>query len=156
MHCYHSNYDSGYSAMMRDFTADDVISLNVQPKQAHYREHIHAMAKADQLGEVHTYTEKGIAKAIIGAQEYWKGRVAVWALVGDVTSWVRFHSETSKLLQAYSKANNVLRFELTTEADFDESERWAEMLGFKLESVMSNFGVDGKDHKMWVVLCQQQ
>lgn len=141
--------------MIRAFEVDDIYSLKVQPKQADYLSHIKIIAENNQIGEAYTYTESGEVKAIIGAQEQWKGRVAVWALIGDVTSWARFHKEVSRILKHYAELHNVLRFELTTTVGFDESERWASMLGFKFESLMPCFGVHGEDHKMWVILCQQ-
>jgi len=156
MYCNSYHLNGGHHAMIREFKADDVSELSVQPKQAHYKDHVNQLAISGQLETAFTYSEDGKAKAIIGAQQYWKGRVAVWALVGDVSNWISCHRQVTKTLNAYAKANNVLRFELTTEIGFDESERWAKMLGFKLESTMSNFGVDGLDHKMWVMLCQQQ
>lgn len=142
--------------MIRDFKISDIYELTVQDKQYHYKEHITKIAEAGGLDSVRSYIENGEVKAIIGAQPYWQGRSTIWSLIGNVESWPKFHKQAVKTINDYVKTHNVLRLELTTEAGFIESERWAEMLGFKFESLMPKFGVDGRDHKMWVVLWQQQ
>ena len=142
--------------MIREFKISDLDNLKVQPKQAHYTDHIKALANAGALVDVVTYVEYGEVKAVIGAQPYWKGRVAVWSMLGDIKNWTACFRQVKASLDNYAKINNVLRFEITTEDDFIESERWTKMLGFKYESTMQKFGVDGLDHKMWVMICQQQ
>ncbi len=138
--------------MIRDFKLADIYELTVQSKQAQYKWHIAEIAKADGLDTVYTYVENGEVKALIGAQPYWQGRSAIWALIGNIESWPKFHKSVVKTLKDYADSNNVLRLELTTEVGFIESERWAKMLGFKFESLMPKFGVDGLDHKMWVIV----
>lgn len=140
--------------MIRDIHVDDVMKVNVQPAQAKDQGYVDRMVRAGHAKNALTYTENGIVKACLGGQEYWKGRATIWAIIGDVDNWVAFHKSARAIIEAYSEKHNVIRLEMTTEVGFDESERWARMLGFRLESTMTNFGMDGKDHKMWVRLWQ--
>jgi hypothetical protein len=142
--------------MIRAIERNDILKLNIQPSQAFYRDHMHEAVSQGNLNHSYSYTENGQVKACIGMLEFWKGRATVWAMIGDVNNWIAFHRLTKKLLESYSEKLDIIRLEMTTEVGFVESERWASMLGFIHESTMSNFGVDGKDHKMWVRLWQQQ
>ncbi len=138
--------------MIRELTPADVAALKVQPKQAFYKDHIQTLAEAGQLLDSFTYIDNDEVQAIVGMQTYWRGRSEVWALIGNITNWVKFHKSVKSLMESYAKKNGTIRLEMTTEIGFLESERWAKMLGFSEESLMQNFGVDGKDCKMWVKL----
>jgi len=142
--------------MIRPLSPFDVDMLEVQEKQKAYRQHIKDAALSCGLTNAFTYIEKDGIKAVFGMQDMWPGRAVVWALIGSVGNWSALHRGVKKLMEHYSMIHNVSRLEMTTEVGFDESEKWAKMLGFKEESLMPNFGVDGKDHKMWVILWQQQ
>lgn len=142
--------------MIRKMSPIDPELINVQEKQKAYRDHIAEGARNLALENAFTYVEKDGIKAVFGMQMMWEGRAVVWALIGDVNNWVSLHKGLLKLISKHVKILSIRRLEMTTEVGFEESERWAEMLGFKHESLMSNFGVDGKDHKMWVRLWQQQ
>ena len=142
--------------MIRAAKPGDVDEMTVQHKQLFYRDHIKAVIDNELAREPWTYLEGGVVKAVFGMDLFWQGRAIVWALIGDVTKWVHFHKEVKKIMDATADRLEVIRLEMTTEVGFEESERWAEMLGFRLESLMTNFGLDGKDHKMWVRLWQQQ
>lgn len=133
----------------------DISAVKVQEKQKHYKDYINKIALCGALGECRTYTENESVKAIIGMQEQWHGRAIVWALIGDVSKWILFHREVKSIMEDYASNHGIIRIELTTEVGFNESERWAKMLGFYQESIMRNYGPDGRDHKMWVKICQQ-
>lgn len=141
--------------MMIELSPLDISKIDVQPKQSEYKKSIQNLALMHGLGWAFTYTD-GNVQAAVGMQQQWQGRAIVWALIGGVTNWVKLHKETKGLMESYAKKHGIIRLEMTTEVGFEESERWARMLGFKQESVMKNFGHDGKDHKMWVRLWQQQ
>lgn len=130
--------------------------MKVQEKQAGYKSHIEKIAMSGALTDAFSYIENGEVKAVFGMQPFWQGRSTVWALIGYVDNWVSLHKGVLNLMNEYAVKRRVLRLEMTTEVGFIESERWASMLGFEEESLMRNFGVDGKDHKMWVRLWQQQ
>lgn len=142
--------------MIRPLSPFDVDMLEVQDKQKAYRQHIKDAALSCGLTNAFTYIENDGIKAVFGMQDVWQGRAVVWALIGNVKNWIAFHKGVKRLLDHHAFIHKVIRLEMTTEIGFHESERWAKMLGFKEESLMPNFGVDGKDHKMWVILWQQQ
>jgi hypothetical protein len=142
--------------MMKQLNPSDVTALEVQPAQEFYKGYLTEEALSHLQGDNFTYFENGIPKAIVGMQEHWSGRALVWALIGNVDSWIRLHKETKAIMEEYAIKRDILRLEMTVEVGFDESERWALMLGFKEESVMKHFGPDGKDHKMMVRIWQQQ
>lgn len=138
--------------MMRPLNPSDVNSLDVQPTQDYYKGHLTEDALSQLQGDNFTYWEGDRAKAIIGMQHQWIGRAIVWALIGDVKSWIRFHREVDSIMKEYISKRDIIRLEMTTELGFIESERWARMLGFKEESILRKYGPDGKDHKMMVRL----
>lgn len=156
MYGYSHNVSGGYNAMIRKLIVSDVESLRVQEKQEWYKPYIIDMAKCDGLQDAFSYVENGEVKAVVGMQPMWQGRAVVWALIGHIGNWVKFHKSIKRLMEDYAIKRGIIRLEMTTEIGFDESERWSQLLGFKYESTMRNFGVDGKDHKMWVRLWQQQ
>lgn len=138
--------------MMTPLKPSDVNLLDVQPAQEYYKGHLTEDALFQLQGDNFTYWEGDRAKAIIGMQHQWKGRAIVWALIGDVKSWVKFHREVNSIMEEYIDKRGILRLEMTTEVGFTESERWARMLGFKEESILEKYSPDGKDHKMMVRL----
>ena len=138
--------------MMKPLNPSDVRLLEVQPAQEYYKGHLTEDVLCQLQGDNFTYWEDGRPKALIGMQHQWKGRAIVWALIGDVKSWIRFHRETKGIMKEYISKRGILRLEMTTEVGFIESERWARMLGFKEESILRKYGPDGKDHKMMVRL----
>lgn len=142
--------------MIREIAPFDVELLEAQDKQKWYKNHISKLALCGGLQDSFTYLENNKVKAVVGMQPMWNGRAVVWALIGYIDNWVKFHKAIKRLMETYAKKRGIIRLEMTTEIGFDESERWSRLLGFKEESTMKNFGVDGKDHKMWVRLWQQQ
>jgi len=136
---------------MIDFHTDHMDSFEIQEAQ---RDNLALLSKElmnDLKGYKFTYLEDSKAKAFVGMELAWKGRAVVWAMVGDVDNWIRFHRETYRLMETYRKENGIIRLELITKDGFEESDRWAKMLGFELESVMRSY-INGDDHKMWVKL----
>ena len=142
--------------MIRPLETFDVSGLKVQDKQRDYKDHINKLALGGHLYDGFSYLENGQVKAVFGMQPFWAGRSIVWALIGDIESWIKLHKQVKSLMESYAIKRGILRIEMTTEEGFIESQRWAKLLGFEYESTMQNFGVDGKNHKMWVRLWQQQ
>lgn len=142
--------------MIRKAKRGDVDNMIVQSSQLFYRNHIKDFVDSEHGLNSFAYLEGGVVKAVFGMETFWSGRGIVWALIGNVSNWVKFHKSVKKLLESLACKLDIIRLEMTTEVGFDESERWAEMLGFRCESLMTSFGMDGKDHKMWVRLWQQQ
>ena len=140
--------------MMRPIQPGDIDNLKVQEAQLFYRDRVKETVDSGTLENTFAYIEHGEVKACIGMLHVWEGRAIVWALIGDVSNWLKFHRTTKQLLEDYAERLDIIRLELTTEVGFVESERWAQMLGFRFESEMTNFAPDGKSHKMWVRLWQ--
>lgn len=140
--------------MIRLAKPGDIDRMIVQEKQLFYRNHLKYAIDNEKTREPYAYIEDGRVKAVFGMDVFWTGRGIVWALIGDVDNWVAFHRSVKKLLESLADKLDIIRLEMTTEVGFDESERWARMLGFRCESLMTNFGMDGKSHKMWVRLWQ--
>ena len=141
--------------MIRSTITGDIESLDVQDKQVKFKPHIAAMYNDKLLFDTFTYERNGTVEAVIGAQPCWKGRFSIWAIIGDVSSWPRFTKEVDRLINDYASEHGIIRMELATELGFKESERWAEILNFKFESEMKNYGIDGNTFKMWVKLWQR-
>ncbi|AUR93055.1 acyl-CoA N-acyltransferase [Vibrio phage 1.182.O._10N.286.46.E1] len=138
--------------MIRPLNPSDINTLQTQDAQKFYESHITEESLSGLDGDNFSYIEDGMVKALVGMQLQWSGRAIVWALLGDVKNWVSFHREVKNLMENYINKRGIIRLEMTTEIDFVQSERWAKMLGFKEESILKNYGPDGKDHKMMVRL----
>lgn len=85
-----------------------------------------------------------------GVMMQWKYRHTCWALLGPSApkyiSWIT--REARKVL-----AEVVGRIELTVRCDFPAGQRWAELLGFQVETPrLKAFGPEGEDHIGYVRL----
>lgn len=138
--------------MIREYQQDDILKIKLQPAQKDFECWVDTINKRGINGRYVTYTEGAEVKACIGIIMMWPGRYQAWALIGDVDNWTAFHRQTVRELHKAANELSIRRMEMTTEEGFIESERWAEMLGFEYESTMPKFGIDGKTHKMWVML----
>lgn len=83
-----------------------------------------------------------------GTVQQWPGRHVAWAYLGDDTGphmrWI-----TREVQQNLTRVQG--RIELTVRCDFPAGHRWAEMLGFKVETPrMEGFGPEGEDHTGYV------
>jgi hypothetical protein len=86
----------------------------------------------------------GTPVACGGTTPYWPGRYMAWAYVAQGTRrlmpWIT--EEARKVLDRVSG-----RVEFTVRADFPAGQRWAEMLGFEVETpCLRRFGPEGEDH----------
>jgi hypothetical protein len=83
-----------------------------------------------------------------GTMQQWPGRHIAWAYLGRDTAphmlWI-----TREVARRLEEVRG--RIELTVRCDFGAGHRWAEMLGFKLETpCMKGFGPSGEDHTGYV------
>lgn len=86
--------------------------------------------------------------ACAGVVTQWATRHTCWALLGPTAPkhirWIT--QEVRKVLAAVPG-----RIELTVRFDFPAGQKWAEMLGFEVETpCMKNFGPEGEDHVGYV------
>ena len=80
-----------------------------------------------------------------GTMEQWTGRSIGWAYLNSTTGkYMLFVTRGAK--EILRKAGPG-RIEITARADFPAGQRWARMLGFKIETpVLKRFGPEGEDH----------
>lgn len=83
-----------------------------------------------------------------GTIEQWPGRHTAWAHLGPHTAphmrWI-----TREADRVIAKAKG--RVEMTARCDFEAGHRWAELLGFRLETpIMAAFGPEGEDHSGYI------
>lgn len=79
-----------------------------------------------------------------GLVQHWPGRFLAWTYMGPRTAqhmrWL------TRLVREHLKDKQG-RFEMTVRADFRPGQRWAEMLGFQVETpVLRQYGPSGEDH----------
>lgn len=137
--------------MMIDFHPFHMRQLKVQDKQKHYMDHLNDETMINFQGDLYTYVD-GEVQAVVGMQKQWSGRAVVFAMIGQVKNWVAFTRQVKAIMNEHANKHGIIRLELTTECDFEQASRWAQMLGFSKESTMKHYGVDGADHVMWVKL----
>ena len=86
--------------------------------------------------------------AIAGTLEHWRGRHMAWAYLAD-TSGPYMRWVTREVRKALDRVTG--RIELTVRKDFPAGQRWAELLGFSVETpIMVGFGPEGEDHVGYV------
>jgi hypothetical protein len=56
---------------------------------------------------------------------------------------------TRRIRKAMDDAEGVRRFQMSVRADFGPGIRWAKLLGFEPEGVLSKYGPDGADHILY-------
>lgn len=125
--------------------------VNLINAQEWQKDHINSESYIGIMGPTFTVVENAKPVACFGMQIQWPGRALVWAIVGDVKNWPAFHKNVKKRLDYFIKKQHVNRCEMVTEVGFNQASRWAEMLGFKKESVMSKYFQHGADAEMWVI-----
>lgn len=83
-----------------------------------------------------------------GTIEQWPGRHTAWAHLGPHTApHMRWITRAVKSVLKDVKG----RIEMTVRCDFEPGHRWAEMLGFRLETpIMAAYGPDGEDHSGYI------
>lgn len=87
-----------------------------------------------------------------GVYELWSGRAMAWALFGRIPrrAWPSITVFVNEVL-AHAHVAGYARIEASVAADFKAGLRWAERLGFALETPAParKFGPDGSDHFLY-------
>lgn len=79
-----------------------------------------------------------------GTYQQWPGRHTAWAYLGKSTG-PHMHWITKQVLANLEKLQG--RVELTVRQDFPVGQRWAKMLGFRVETpLLERFGPQGESH----------
>lgn len=87
--------------------------------------------------------DEGVVWGCAGVCQLDPHRANAWALIreGIGGNFFRFHKEVYSFL-CNTEYNRV---EMAVDTEFQESERWARMLGFELEGYMRQYFPDGRD-----------
>ena len=136
--------------MIVPFKAEHLAALALQPAQAM------ALSEFDpsygpaleQAGGAYTALIDGKPVACAGIVEQWKGRGLAWALL-SLESGQHFIRVTRAVRRALD-LSPLRRVEAHVDVNFAAAVRWAEMLGFKAESVMESFTPEGNAAFMYV------
>ena len=124
----------------------------------------------DPLDTIHFNMERGPSGAlyyngkllgIIGVAVLWKGVGEVWTIIDDSIK----HKYKRQLIVGVRTALDITqislaltRVQVAIESNEDYSQSWPLALGFTLEGVMRNFGMDGSDYTLYgrIRTCQHQ
>lgn len=132
------------------FQSDHIFQLRLQNAQelfyAKFSPH-YARALEDS-GNGWTAMRDGRPIACAGFVEQWEGRALAWALMAE-DSGPHFVAITRAVKRAIAMAR-WHRIEAQVDAEFGAGLRWAEMLGFEIESKMRKFTPEGRDAFMYV------
>lgn len=130
--------------------ASHIFELRLQEAQAMFYEKFSAgYARAlEEAGNGYTAVVDGRAIACAGLVEQWEGRALAWALIAE-DAGPHFVRVTRAVRRALDMAH-WRRVEAQVDVTFTAGIRWAEMLGFRAESVMQKFTPEGHDAFMYV------
>lgn len=134
---------------IKPFKASHLYDLQLQDAQAMFYERFspqygHALETA---GNGWTAFYDGHPVACAGLVEQWEGRALAWALIAKDAG-----PHFVRITRAVRRALDVAqwrRVEAHVDAEFAAGIRWAEMLGFSVESKMRAFTPEGRDAFMF-------
>lgn len=106
-------------------------------------------ALLERYGGGFTAIDNGQVIACAGLAEQWQGRMLAWAMLAGDIGPHRFVRVTRAIRRALDLAQ-CDRIEMQVDADHPQAIRWAQTLGFEVESRMRRFLPDGRDAFMFV------
>lgn len=135
--------------LVRDFMADDVLRLQLQPMQALYScmpefamtEDYGAALQAS--GPAVSIVMAGQLLGCAGLSEIWSGRAAAWALLSKACGPVMV--PVVRALQVALNRHEYRRIETYVLADWPPALRLARLMGFALEGRLLRFMPDARD-----------
>lgn len=134
------------------FKAEHVHGINLQVAQALLEDTLsptHAKMLETHSEVAYSAIDGDTVIASAGIVEQWKGRGLCWALLaGDIGA-----SRFVRVSRAVRRAVDVAqwrRLEMQVDAEHVAAMRWAELLGFEVESKLRSFLPDGRDAFMYV------
>lgn len=132
------------------FEADHIFNLRLQDAQEmFYNKFSPNYARAlEDVGNGWTALVAGRPIACAGFAEQWEGRALAWALLAQ-DSGPYFVRITRAVRRALDMAH-WRRVEAQVDAEFVAGIRWANMLGFQVESKLEKFTPEGRDAFMYV------
>ncbi len=105
-------------------------------------------AALEHVGNSFTGLLNGRPIICAGVAKQWEGRGLAWALMSDECG--PYFVQITRAIKRYLDAANWRRLEAQVDVDFARAIRWAEMLGFQVESHMPRFTEHGRDAFMYV------
>lgn len=132
--------------MIRCYKKGDFEKLNLQPEQELER---NETWKAFACEKSLVFADGDRVLAIIRPQEE-NGRLAIYALVGRDCGYksVSMVKTIKTWIKNQIKRPDIERVEITTQSQFDQANRLAEMLGFVYEGTLHKF-YNGIDFNIW-------
>lgn len=135
-------------------TPADSIAIDVQPMQRldGFGEDRWDASKWRDLVMQSDWCEQAIRNgrtvALAGWTRLWPGVVHAYASIA-CDCGPSMLAVTRRVRQAMHEAKGVRRFQTSVRADFAAGHRWAALLGFEPEGVLSCYGPDGADHILY-------
>ena len=126
-------------------------ALTLQPAQRAWRETM-SRDQFDALAAGDAWTAL-VGDRVVGCGgliELSYGRAEAWALIaGDAGPHMAL---ITRAVRRFLSASPVRRIEAVTAVNFPPARRWAKMLGFRFEGVMTSYLDDGSDAERWAMV----
>jgi hypothetical protein len=104
----------------------------------------------EQAGPAYSAFVGATVIACAGVVEFWKGRAQVWSLLSDQLP--QYKKSVHKGVKTFLDQYRIRRLECVVDPRCEPAKRWAERLGFYLESSMPNYTPNGDRQLMFVRL----
>jgi hypothetical protein len=117
---------------------------HITPQAAQVSE-VNSATTAAEYGQAWTALIGGVPIACAGLVEIWQGRAYAWALLAEGAG--RYLLPVTREIRSRLDASGFARVEMAVDAGFIAGCRWAELLGFKLETPepMRKYLPNGRD-----------
>lgn len=104
--------------------------------------------EVEASGVAFTAVGDGKVIACAGIITFWPGRAQAWALMSKDAG--PYAVKGVAAMRRFLELHKVRRMEMTVAHNFDEGHRLAHLLGFKWESYMPCYGINGANEDMYV------
>lgn len=103
----------------------------------------------EEAGGAFTAIDDGEILGIAGISEKWENTGVAWAWLSR--KWKRHARRITAEIIYNLSLSKYPRIEMAVRTDYVNGHRWAERLGFELETpVAKKYGPDGRDYSIWV------
>lgn len=93
----------------------------------------------------------GDVLAVAGIMPQWKGSGLGWSFLAR--GWRRHAKRITREVERYLRASEYHRIETAVKIDFAPGHKWAERLGFYLETPLARkWGPDGEDYSLYAMV----
>jgi hypothetical protein len=139
------NFQTGHADLFEILETED---MNSEAWDAFKRD-LEYIATCDAM-EVITIICDNQVVAFVGAKTISRGVVNVWMLPGKPFKQhkIAAHKKILELLDGIQEKNH--RIQMSIRSTFKQGLDWAVALGFKQESTMAEYDVDGSSHELYV------